>query len=398
MIEQITPSAAPGVKGRFEFERSFNMPASSKVRRLVHVLGTFDYGGVESSALGLIHSLDPERFRHVVLCTSASGNLRIGELKSINNVELMMSPFDGKRKLASIRRCARALRKTEADCVLMYSFGMHAWVAIAATLAGIRRRYVRVIVAGDPARDSTTRWKSLVMAHLARPWCDGEIAVSHAVAMQLATQLWLPQRRIITICNGCNVQEIASKSASARTSRSDPGVLRLVMVSRMDDAKDHDTLLRTIALVGQTIPAVQLWLIGDGPRRRALEALASDIGIADSVQFLGNCTNIPELLGLCDILVHSTHTEGLSIALIEAMSAGLPVVCSDIRSCREVLDEGRAGVLVPGQDPAATAKAIVALWRNPLRRHELAAAAFARVRAKYDLRDMVLQYEGLLSR
>jgi len=168
------------------------------------------------------------------------------------------------------------------------------------------------------------------------------------------------------------------------------------MVSRMHPPKDHPTLLEAVAILRAKSCPVELILAGDGDERARHEALAGRLGISDCVRFLGTRTDIPELMGASDVLVLATESEGFGVVLLEAMAAGIPVVATDIPPCREALDGGRCGTLVPPRDPQGLAEALERTLRDRRRTDELVHAAATRVRDHYDLPLMVERYARLL--
>lgn len=366
----------------------------SRRLRIVHVLGAMDYGGVESVALRLMRTMDPDQFEHAVISTAVSAGPRQQEFAGLSGAAFSECPYEPGRRGEFVLRMRRALQALEPDRVLAYSLGNHAMVALAARLAGIRQVYVRV--AGSPLRDFATRWKSAVLAQVARPFCRGEIAVSREVARQLVTGLGLPAHRVHTIPNGCDVEQIRRRASAARASVRDRRGLLLLMISRMDDAKDQETLLRASSLLLRSGKANRVQLAGDGPKRPYLEAVAKALQVAGSVEFLGNRTDIPELLGRCDMLVHSTHTEGFPNVLIEAMAAETPVLASDLPVTREVLENGDCGLLAPGRDPYALANAIVRVAQDATLRRNLLRRATDRVERLYDVQQMARRYASLL--
>jgi glycosyltransferase involved in cell wall biosynthesis len=132
------------------------------------------------------------------------------------------------------------------------------------------------------------------------------------------------------------------------------------MVATLEAHKDHATLLRAMQKVVRAIPSARLWLVGDGSLRKTLEGMKDSLGLADSVQFLGSRRDVPALLGQSDVFVLSTTAdEGFGTVLVEAMASGLPIVASDVPACREVLQSGKWGRLVPAGEPEALATALV---------------------------------------
>jgi glycosyltransferase involved in cell wall biosynthesis len=360
--------------------------------RIAHVLGSLIHGGVQAVALQLIRGLGQESFSQLVVYEFSHAGDMHAEFVEIASVR--HCPYRRGRPLEFVRALARLLREETVDVVLSHAFGNHALVAIAARLAGVSKAFV--VVAGDPTWRSKTWWRMFALAHGARPICNGEIAVSGTVGMALAKGLRLPSHRVTVIPNGCDVTQVACRAAKARRAEADHGGWRILMVSRFAPSKDHATLLRAVALLrGKGHPA-ELWLAGDGETREEHEALARRLGISGCAEFLGTRSDIAELMGTSDVLVLATESEGLPIVLLEGMAAGIPTLASDIPPCRETLDGGRCGVLVPPRNPEELAKAIEGLMRDPQRRETLIGAARQRVRDHYDFPLMVERYARLL--
>ena len=121
------------------------------------------------------------------------------------------------------------------------------------------------------------------------------------------------------------------------------------------------------------VPNAELLLVGDGDLRLQMQRLSMELGIADRVHFLGRRPDIPQLLKMADLYVHASNYEGFGIAAVEAMSAGLPVVASDVPGLGEIVKG--AGMLVPPGDDEALAKAINDVLESPTLREQLAAAS-----------------------
>lgn len=162
-------------------------------------------------------------------------------------------------------------------------------------------------------------------------------------------------------------------------------------IARLDPVKDLGTLIRAVADVPGT---PHLLIIGSGPEEAALDRLATDRGIADRVRFLGHRDDAREWLAGCDVYVNSSISEGVSLTILEAMAAGLPIVATAVGGTPEVVDD-TCGRLVPPRDPAALAAAIGELLSDPARAKTLGAAARLRVESRFTLDHMVNEYRAV---
>lgn len=367
--------------------------SSSGAKTLAHVLGQLEFGGVETMAGRLIRHMPGRGLEHLVVVTGRVDPARREWLEAQGPMEVETCPYSRGRRVSFVRRFSRLMELRRPDAVLAYSFGNHAMIALACRMAGIERVFVRV--AGSPLRSMGARLKNGVISHLARPFCAGEIAVSRSVARELTQGIGLPGKRVHVISNGCLVNSLVAPRPE--TQRPEAGQeIRLLMVSRMDDAKDQPTAIRALAALAEAGQNARLSLVGDGPRRRELEDLTRREGVAERVRFHGNRTDVAELMAAHDLMLHCTFSEGFPNVVIEAMAAGLPVIASDIPPCREVLDNGSCGILAPVRDARALRAAIIRLMHRPELRHQQAARARALVERQYRIEDCARRYAELL--
>lgn len=136
-------------------------------------------------------------------------------------------------------------------------------------------------------------------------------------------------------------------------------------VARLIETKGHEDLLRAVARLRDEGRDVHGLLVGDGPRRDALEATAAELGCREHVTFAGERTDVPALLNAMDAFVFPTYQEGLPGAVIEAMLTGLPIVSTPIDGCAELLTDGETGLFVPVGDSDAVAAVIRRLADDP---------------------------------
>ena len=158
------------------------------------------------------------------------------------------------------------------------------------------------------------------------------------------------------------------------------------MIAGFRHQKDQDTLIRAMA---QLPGNYSLQLVGDGPRRGELENLIAKLQLGDRVKLLGIRTDIPDILAHSDVVVLSSHWEGLSLSSIEGMASGRPFVASDVDGLREIVKG--YGILFPHQDCRALASAIRQLCENPEEYRRVAERCQARAK-QYDISLMAKKY------
>lgn len=154
----------------------------------------------------------------------------------------------------------------------------------------------------------------------------------------------------------------------------DPAKTILITVGRFSPPKGYADLITAFAKLHRTHPDVALVLVGDGVLRNAIEQQIATLGLNDRVRLLGARDDVPSLLAASDMFILASHYEGLPLALLEAMAAGLPVVATNVGDVPRVVGYDR-GVLVSPQHPYALANAIAELLDTPTKMHALGAAA-----------------------
>jgi glycosyltransferase involved in cell wall biosynthesis len=175
----------------------------------------------------------------------------------------------------------------------------------------------------------------------------------------------------------------------------DPARRYIVHVARHHPVKDQPTLLRGFALAAPDLPDVDLLLVGDGPLRGELEAIAKALGVADRVKFLGIRPDIPDVLAAADVFALTSVSEAASLTLLEAMATGLPVVVTDVGGNPDLVRAGIDGLLFPRGDAAGCAAAFRRLFTEPGLTATLGANGRQRVREKYRLEQTIERYWGL---
>jgi glycosyltransferase involved in cell wall biosynthesis len=231
------------------------------------------------------------------------------------------------------------------------------------------------------------------------PLVDRAIAVSGSTRDFLVRERHVPAAKIALIWNGAPLDEFAPVAADvARRVRDGLGIpqdaLVIGTVGRLSAQKAHDVLLDAAARVLPSRPRAWVLIAGDGDRMPALRAQAQALGIAPRVAFAGHRADVPAVLGAIDVFCISSDYEGTPLALFEAMAAGKAIVSTAVDGCREVLEDGSTGLLVPARDPEALALALARVADDAGLRATLARMAGEASR-RYDIGECVRRMEDL---
>ena len=197
------------------------------------------------------------------------------------------------------------------------------------------------------------------------PAADAVVASSRGAAEDLCACVPGIREKTQTIWNCIDAPKNISRAPVRHPWFQGPGPPIVLSVARLDAGKDHQTLLRAFSEVRKRRPA-RLVVLGEGPLRASLESLARRLGIDDSVDFPGFRTNPYGYMARAQVFALASTFEGLSLAIIEALASGTPVVSTDCpHGTAEILEGGKWGRLVQVGDWQSMAKAILAVIESP---------------------------------
>ena len=230
---------------------------------------------------------------------------------------------------------------------------------------------------------------------------DGLIAVAPEVRSAiLATMHGIPARKIAVIPNGVDTRRFRRRGEREKTRAGlglAPVARAISVVATFKEQKGHRFLIEAAAALAPDYPEARYLLIGDGELRADLEQRIAAAGLTGQFRLLGLRPDVPDLLAAADLFVLPSLWEGLPMALVEAMAAGLPVVATDVSGTRGVMAGGETGLLVPPGDAAALARAIAALLDDPARAGVMGAAARRRVETCFSARKPAADHLALFS-
>jgi glycosyltransferase involved in cell wall biosynthesis len=225
-------------------------------------------------------------------------------------------------------------------------------------------------------------------------------AVSSALRDSMRAEGY-PADRITVVPNGIDAgprPAPSDRAAARRRLGLSPDHLVVGTIARLNPVKDLGTLIRAFADFRRIAENATLVIIGDGEERAQLESAVRDAALADDVLFLGERDDARALLPAFDVFANSSISEGVSLTILEAMAAELPVVATRVGGTPEVIEDGLTGLLVPARNPQALARALAHLSRGVDARRTLGARARTAVEQRFTIDRMVEHYAQVYRR
>lgn len=361
--------------------------------RLWHVFPTFGPGGSQARTCRLIEAAGPD-WEHRVF--SLDGDLRSSErLAGSGWARSEPAHADLGGRLAA-PRFARWFRSGAPDLVATYN-----WGAMDAVL-GARLAGVPVIHHEDGFNSDEMNGQKL-----RRVWARRVLLRSvHAVVVpsltlhEIARRSWKVPAPILTpILNGIDVERFHPGTAREVRERLGVGPRALLVgtVGRLDEGKNLAMLLRAVGTANNRAPT-DLVILGDGPERTRLQAMARSLHIAERVHFAGHVCDPAPWFRAMDVFAMSSRSEQMPVSILEAMASALPVVATDVGDTRAMLAADNRRLVAPLEDSGAYVEALMELLTCGPLRYALGSANRSRVCEQYDERVMVAAHERLWER
>lgn len=354
--------------------------------RILQFIDTLSIGGAERMAVNISNALIQEPYQ-VYLCSSREA----GPLKEFLHEQIPFlclhkrSSYD----LTAFLRLLRFVRLNKINIIHAHSNSVF-W-AVGIKVISPKIKIIWHDHSGDEQKLNNGRKKAVQrISH----FIDGIISVNEKLEAWARLNTKVHNENILYIGN------FPLLSLSKKIEKCDEN-LRIVSIANFRAQKDHFTLVEAIAMVRQKMPELEFKLILAGGYAndeyyRKLIALIAERNLRDVIEIRGAVTNTADLLYQADIGVLSSVSEGLPVSLLEYGLAGLPVVVTNVGQCVEVVDFGKAGMLVSSGDPKAFAEALTQLVLNPDLRQELGGNLKVRVEQFYGKKGFMEKYESLL--
>jgi glycosyltransferase involved in cell wall biosynthesis len=360
--------------------------------KVAFVVEDLDLGGAQRHTLGLARALS-SMFQIELISLTILGPALISDGSGPPTTVLGGRGLDPR----TWRRLAEALERSRPDVVV--SINQVATIAVGAARLLGSHRHAHACVFHSTLVNNLAGWMR-TLAFIPVAWtCDALIYVSSNQRTHWE-RLGLGARTVATIRNGVELARYTppspeSRAAAKRALGIDPDALVLGMTAMFRQEKNHPMAIAALAILRARGVAAHLLFLGGGPTRPDCEAAVEARGLACAVTFAGERSDVLPVLAAYDAgLLTSFAIETLSLAALEVMALGAPMVMTDIGGAREIVEDGQSGFVVPVTDTALLADRLQAL-ADPELRHRLGAAARRRVETHFDYGAMVDAYAAL---
>jgi len=362
----------------------------------LHCIFTASVGGLEAGVVKLVNNIPAAEIQQGVCAFTAPNGTKGSCFDAITNprcrtFQLHRRRGNDVRMVGQLLRVIRAFRPT---VIHTRNWATYLEGAAAAVMSS-----TPVLIHGEHGTPSPGRWRHKWAYRLLARRTRVVVTVSEALARLYhdTCQSWAAKVR--TIHNGVDEQRYvppAEPAAAKAAIGLSPASLVVGSVGRLEPVKGFDVLVHALGRIAKDVPNALLLLVGEGSERANLEATARQLGMTGRVRFVGHHSNVVPYYQAMDVYVNSSHSEGISNGILEALACGVPVVGTAVAGNPEILRHaGMGGTLVPANDAEALAAALTLILHDVEGRPRRREAAQQTIREHFSLNQMIRQYEQL---
>lgn len=365
--------------------------------KILQVITGLHFGGAETFLYTLVKNLDPNFF-HCDVATVICGGELLDSFSTVGSkVTVLEDAYRSKGmlpfRIAPLLTLGATIREGRYDIVHTHLHPADVIGGLAAALAGNTKTIRSVHNMGTWKKRKHLFWERMINKRTKRIICCSRYMEEHVVSHE-----GIPKDKAMTIYHGIEIDRFSKPMRDPSLMRAlglDPEFKTIGCVGRLIPIKGHVNLIKAVPQILARHPRTQVLFIGDGEGRDDLINRVSAEEFRGQVKFVGSRSDIPELLSLMDIFVMPSLSEGLPVALIEAMAAGLPVVAFNIKPMEEIVLDGQTGILVEFcSSPGIAAACNVLLSDEPARR-AMGLAGRKRAETMFQCRTMLESYQRL---
>lgn len=363
--------------------------------RVMQITHDLAIGGLQQVVVSICRNIDRDRFSVSVLCLRARGELA-SQLEDMGIPVLMLPQKRYGTDYFSFLKVASILHRERTEIIHTHNKQPF----IDGTLGGMIARS-RTVVHTDHGRTFPDKHRYLFAEWAMSHFVYRIAAVSDKTREDLIRYEKIRREKIITVPNGIDGRLFET--------RIDPGVKKkelgisgrypiLGIGARLVRIKGIEYLLGAVSRLRKRYPRILLVIAGTGPWEETLRSTAGELGVEDHVVFIGARMDMPELLNMFDLYVLPSLSEGMPLALLEAMAAGCPIVATNVGGIPNIITDGYNGMLIEPKDEEALAKAIIDMMGDDSKRNRFRERGRLLYEQRYSAVAMTKTYERLYLR
>jgi L-malate glycosyltransferase len=361
---------------------------------VLHVIHSVCHGGIESALINWVRFLDRSEVNVYVACFMGDRGREAAFCEAAARAGIKVLPIPWtkyKPFLRASREVARLVRELDIDIVHTHAY--YADVVGAMTKLFVPIKTVATVYVWG--KYELHRQLMQIMDWTALHFVD-KVTAHCDQTFEQTVRLGFKRADVTKLIAGFPAHEVTQVSGQSRLSlRRSMGVqddeVLLLNVARIHPEKAHDQLLKSFKVINDKYPKTKLWICGIGWKELEdnLHSLRQELGLKDRVEFIGFHADLKRFLNVADIMTHPSHVEGVPIAILLGMSAGMPIVISDVGGVREAIKQDRTGILVPENDVAGFAEQVIRLIENSDLARRIGDGAHAFVSNEYSIQTAV---------
>jgi len=369
---------------------------------VLQFIGSFHQGGSERQAVQLTRLLREDKTYNIYAATLNKEGVLLNEIENLDLPEIpefKLKSFYDANFLFQMKKCVKFLRDNNIEIVHTHDFYTNVFGIAAARLANVKCK-----IASKRETSAVRSKAQKIIEKRIFKMADRIVANSEAVKNYLISEN-VAADKIKVIYNGLDAARLTPTQTNRTKIREslnlpiDENAKFITLVANLrHEVKNQPMFLRAAQKVLQKFPDAHFVLAGEGDLKTNLENLAKELEIEKNTHFIGRCTQIPELLSISYVCVLTSFAEGFSNSIIEYMSAGKPVVATEVGGAVEAIIENETGFLVESNDDEAMANRLIELLENEEKAVKFGEKAKQIVEEKFSMRnqlDKTLELYGI---
>ncbi len=363
----------------------------------MHVIESLKTGGAERVLVDIINCL-PKNFTSYICCIKKSG-VMAEKLKALPVQIFELNKKEGNDFFIPFQ-LAKLLISNRIDIVHAHNWNCFCESIVAVILAR-KPKIIHTIHGHHNIYPDTNVYRIKeklrhLMEHVLSFRSFKICTVSNDILGFIQKEIGISSKKLEVVINGVETKlKVKNKSSIKIEIGLQENDFIVCFVGRLEPVKNIDELFFALRLVRKRCPDIRLLILGDGKERSRLEKLSNETNLEDCISFLGFRDDVIDILGISDLFILPSHYEGISIALLEAMSAGLPAIVSDVGGNPEVVEHNQTGLLFQPGNLDSLVESILRLYKNEYLLKKMGKNAIDKIESCFSLNSTVSKYVSI---